>query len=626
MKGVLRSGLYAILFLLCATIVIFQSTKPGYLKKILSVKNKPVEISYSEFARKVDEGVIRRIVIEKNEDNPDIGALGISEKGDKFKTKLHPIVYEDLMARLKNKGVEIEFSVGADRFWGLKPDTWTFLLFYGLIAVVCIIVFMRLMGKQVGNVSDHFRGFQKSPAKLYKPGETSVCFDDVAGVEEVKAELMEIIEFLKNPEKFLRLGAKIPKGVLLIGPPGVGKTLLARVVAKEANVPFFSISGSDFVEMFVGVGAGRVRDLFKSTDGLGKCIIFIDEIDAVGKHRQTATIQDEREQTLNQLLVEMDGFDERPGVIMIGATNRPELIDKALIRPGRFDRKITVPIPRVSGREEILRVHTKNKPLSGVNLGDIAKGTSGFVGADLANLANEAAICAARHNKKEITKEDFWEAKDRILLGLHVKSAVRSTDEVRLAACHEAGHAFLGAVLKHAEVIEKATILSRGYTGGAVFTLTDESSMPTREKLVAELVVFMGGRIAEKLVLGTATPGVENDLERANEIIRHMVCKWGMSELGPINLSLGQKTSLSEGRVVTDGEDMVSEELKQKIEAQEEKIRKRVEEKGKSLLSENAPLHKKIMDLLIEKETIDGSEIYEIVGEKRQSIDFNIST
>lgn len=622
MKKVLRPALLAILFLSLAAVVIFFSAKPGSLKSIFGETVKPSEITYSEFLRKIDEGVIRRVVIEKADDGGEDEALGVGDKKEEFKTKIHPIAYEDLMARLKNKGVEISFSKQPLGFWGIKIDTWMYLLISVITTAAVIFIILRVINKQVDGVNNHVHGFQKSPAKLYKPGETSVGFDDVAGIDEVKAELKEIIEFLKNPEKFLCLGAKIPKGVLLIGPPGVGKTLLARIVAKEANVPFFSISGSDFVEMFVGVGAGRVRDLFKSTDGLGKCIIFIDEIDAVGKHRQAATIQDEREQTLNQLLVEMDGFDERPGIIMIGATNRPELIDKALIRPGRFDRKITVPIPRVSGREDILKVHTKNKPLSGVDLGDIARATSGFVGADLANLANEAAICAARNNRKEITKEDFWEAKDRILLGPHVKSAVRSAEEVRIAACHEAGHALLAAVLKHAEIIEKATILSRGFTGGAVFTLSDESSMPTKEKLIAELVVLMGGRMAERLVLNTATPGAENDIERANEFIRNMVCKWGMSDLGPINLSLGQKTSLSEGRMGAASEDMVSEDMKQRIELQEKEIRNRIEEKSKNLLEQHKDTHEKIMKLLIEKETIDGSEIYEIVGEKRNSVEF----
>ena len=457
--------------------------------------------------------------------------------------------------------------------------------------------------------------FGKSRAKLYDD-KVRITFADVAGADESKQELQEVVEFLKSPKKFNDLGARIPKGVLLFGPPGTGKTLLAKAVAGEAGVPFFSISGSDFVEMFVGVGASRVRDLFEQAKKNSPCIIFIDEIDAVGRQRGAGLGggHDEREQTLNQLLVEMDGFGANEGIIMIAATNRPDILDPALLRPGRFDRQIVVDRPDVKGREAILKVHTKGKPVdSNVNLEIIARRTSGFTGADLSNLVNEAALLSARRNKRTIEMNAMEESVERVVAGPERKSKVISAHERKLTAYHEAGHALLGMFLPHADPVHKVSIIPRGRAGGYTLMLPKEDRYyATRSQLLDQLKVFLGGRVAEALVLKEISTGAQNDLERCTELARKMICEFGMSEkLGPLTFGRRQEQVFL-GRDIGRDKDY-SEEVAYEIDKE---VRSFVEEayaKTQELLSNNMDKLHKVAEVLLEKETIDGEEIQQII-------------
>jgi cell division protease FtsH len=445
-----------------------------------------------------------------------------------------------------------------------------------------------------------------------------VTFKDVAGVDEAKEELKEIIEFLREAQKFQKLGGRIPKGVLLVGPPGTGKTLLARAVAGEANVPFFSISGSDFVEMFVGVGASRVRDLFEQGKKNAPCIIFIDEIDAVGRHRGAGLGggHDEREQTLNQLLVEMDGFESNDGVILIAATNRPDVLDPALLRPGRFDRRVVVSRPDVRGREEILRVHTRKIPLNDdVNLAVLARGTPGFSGADLANMVNEAALVAARQNRKTVLMWDFEQAKDKVLMGAERKSMLLSDEEKKVTAYHEAGHALVAAMREHSDPLHKVTIIPRGMALGVTMQLpVDDKHTYTRDYLETRLAIMMGGRVAEELFLHTMTTGAGNDIEQASDLARKMVCEFGMSTLGP--MTFGKKEEqIFLGREISQHRDF-SEETARKID---QEVRRFVDEGYQSatnILKGNGPALEKIAAALLEREVLDAGEVEMLIEGK----------
>jgi cell division protease FtsH len=459
--------------------------------------------------------------------------------------------------------------------------------------------------------------FGKSRARLLTEKQNKVTFADVAGVEEAKEELQEIIEFLKEPQKFQKLGGRIPKGVLLMGPPGTGKTLLARAIAGEANVPFFSISGSDFVEMFVGVGASRVRDLFEQGKKHAPCIIFMDEIDAVGRHRGAGLGggHDEREQTLNQLLVEMDGFESNEGVILIAATNRPDVLDPALLRPGRFDRQVVVARPDVRGREAILKVHTRKIPLAtDVELQVIARGTPGFSGADLANLVNEAALLAARQNKKYVDMVDFESAKDKVLMGVERRSIVISPEEKRVTAYHEAGHALVAKLQPGADPIHKVTIIPRGRALGVTQQLPiDEKHNWSREYLLSNIIILMGGRVAEELVIGSITTGAGSDIERATDLARRMVCEWGMSEtMGP--LTFGKKEEMIFlGREIAQHQDY-SEQTAVEIDREVRRMVMECYERAKELVKSRLEALHALAAALLEREVLDGREVDAIVS------------
>jgi cell division protease FtsH len=486
--------------------------------------------------------------------------------------------------------------------------TWAPLLF-----IIAIWIFMLRQMQSGGNKA---LSFGKSRAKLLNNQQKRVTFKDVAGVEEAKEELQEIIEFLKEPQKFQKLGGRIPKGVLMMGPPGTGKTLLARAIAGEANVPFFSISGSDFVEMFVGVGASRVRDLFEQGKKNAPCIIFIDEIDAVGRHRGAGLGggHDEREQTLNQLLVEMDGFESNDGVILIASTNRPDVLDPALLRPGRFDRRVVVSRPDVRGREGILKVHTRKIPLGeDVDISVIARGTPGFTGADLANLVNEAALNAARYNKKLVAMGDFELAKDKVLMGAERKSMVISNEEKRVTAYHEAGHTLVGLKVPNADPVHKVTIIPRGMALGVTQQLPEgDRHNYSQEYLLGQISILMGGRIAEDSFLGSITTGASNDIERATELARAMVCEYGMSEMGP--LTFGKKEEqIFLGREIAQHRDF-SEDTAIKIDQEVKKIVTAQYERAKAIIEENRETMIRLAECLLERESLDGVEIRRIVA------------
>jgi cell division protease FtsH len=500
-----------------------------------------------------------------------------------------------------------EETAGNSMIWGVLLS-WAPILF-----IIGIWIFMLRQMQSGGNKA---LSFGKSRAKLLNNQQKRVTFKDVAGVEEAKEELQEIIEFLKEPQKFQKLGGRIPKGVLMMGPPGTGKTLLARAIAGEANVPFFSISGSDFVEMFVGVGASRVRDLFEQGKKNAPCIIFIDEIDAVGRHRGAGLGggHDGREQTLNQLLVEMDGFESNDGVILIASTNRPDVLDPALLRPGRFDRRVVVSRPDVRGREGILKVHTRKIPLGeDVDISVIARGTPGFTGADLANLVNEAALNAARYNKKLVAMPDFELAKDKVLMGAERKSMVISNEEKRITAYHEAGHTLVGLKVPNADPVHKVTIIPRGMALGVTQQLPEgDRHNYSKEYLLGQIAILMGGRIAEDTFLGSITTGASNDIERATELARAMVCEYGMSELGP--LTFGKKEEqIFLGREIAQHRDF-SEDTAIKIDQEVKKIISDQYERAKRIIEENRDTMVRLSETLLERESLDGVQIRRIVA------------
>jgi len=558
-------------------------------------------IIFSDFLNMVNNGEVIAVTIQGNR------IQGTTTSGTQFKT--YSPDYPDLVKLLQGKGVKITAKPPQESpLWQSILISW----FPMLLLIAVWIFFMRQM--QVGG--GKALSFGKSRAKILSESKKKVTFKDVAGIEEAKEELQEIIEFLKDPKKFTRLGGRIPKGVLLMGAPGTGKTLLAKAIAGEANVPFFSISGSDFVEMFVGVGASRVRDLFVQGKKNAPCIIFIDEIDAVGRHRGAGLGggHDEREQTLNQLLVEMDGFESSDGVILISATNRPDVLDPALMRPGRFDRQIVVPVPDVRGREEILKVHTRKTPLSEeVDLSIIARGTPGFTGADLENLVNEAALLAARKGKDKVGMDDFEEAKDKVLMGVERKSMIISEDEKRNTAYHEAGHTLVAKLLPGTDPIHKVTIIPRGRALGLTQQLPiDEKHTYSKDYLMNNITVLMGGRVAEELIFQHTTTGAGNDIERATELARKMVCEWGMSErLGP--LAFGKKEEqIFLGREIAQHKDY-SEKTAIEIDEEITSIVTQCYERSKKLLSENIDILKRLAETLLEKEVLDGDQIDRIV-------------
>jgi cell division protease FtsH len=552
---------------------------------------------FSDFMSAVDSGQVANVTITGNE------ITGVNKGNENFRTYA-PAQYEGLANRLIDRGVVVTAKEPTNSPWAALLYSWAPIL----LMIGFWIFFMRQM-QSGGNKA---LSFGKSKAKLSSSAQKKVTFKDVAGVDEAKDELQEIIEFLREPQKFQKLGGRIPKGVLLMGPPGTGKTLLARAVAGEANVPFFSISGSDFVEMFVGVGASRVRDLFEQGKKNAPCIVFIDEIDAVGRHRGAGLGggHDEREQTLNQLLVEMDGFESNEGVILVAATNRPDVLDPALLRPGRFDRRIVVNRPDVKGREGILAVHTKKIPLSDdVDIAILARGSSGFSGADLANLVNEAALNAARYNQKVVRMLDFEFAKDKVLMGAERRSMIISESEKRVTAIHEAGHALLTVMLPHADPIHKVTIIPRGMALGLTQQLPiDEKHNYSREYLEDQIAILLGGRIAEQITIGSVTTGAGNDLERATDLARRMVCEWGMSNaMGP--LTFGKKEEqIFLGREIAQHQDY-SEDTALRIDQEVKRFVTENYTRAQDLLVQHKQKLLDMADALLARETLDADQV-----------------
>jgi cell division protease FtsH len=565
-----------------------------------------VELTFSKMMEDVEAGRVSKVTITGNEIVGEYSQPGPDGQPKRFVT--FAPAYDDLVKDLRRYNVAIEARKPRESTYLV-----TFLSWLPMLALIGIWIFFMRQMQSGGNKA---LSFGKSKARLSSSQAKKVTFKDVAGVDEAKEELGEIIEFLKEPQKFQKLGGKIPKGVLLMGPPGTGKTLLARAISGEANVPFFSISGSDFVEMFVGVGASRVRDLFEQGKKNAPCIIFIDEIDAVGRHRGAGLGggHDEREQTLNQLLVEMDGFESNEGVILIAATNRPDVLDPALLRPGRFDRRVVVPRPDVKGREEILKVHSRKIPLADdVSLEVLARATPGFSGADLANLVNEAALAAARINKKVVFMEDFEEAKDKVLMGTERRSLIISEQEKRLTAYHEAGHALVAAFMPHADPIHKVTIIPRGMALGVTQQLPiDDRHNYTREYLESTLSVMMGGRVSEKLFMGVLTTGAGDDLNKATEMVRKMVCEWGMSDkLGP--LTFGKKEEqIFLGREIAQHKDY-SESTAILIDEELKRLANEAYQRAEGLIGANREALVRIAEALLEYEVLDGEEVTALI-------------
>ena len=559
------------------------------------------EVIFSDFMAKLDKGDFEKVIIKGNH------ISGVLK--DKTRIRTYSADYPDFVKVLREKDVQIEVKPPDESPWYI-----TFLVTWGPFILFLGLWFFLMRQMQIGG--NKALSFGKSRARMLTEERKKVTFSDVAGCDEAKEEVLEIIEFLKDPRKFQKLGGRIPKGVLVVGPPGTGKTLLAKAIAGEAGVPFFSISGSDFVEMFVGVGASRVRDLFEQGKKHAPCIIFIDEIDAVGRLRGAGLGggHDEREQTLNQLLVEMDGFDTTEGVILVAATNRPDVLDPALLRPGRFDRQVVVNRPDLKGRSEILKVHTKKVPIAtNVELEKIARGTPGFSGADLENLVNEAALWAARQNKKEVENIDFEMAKDKVMMGAERKSMMLTEEEKRVTAYHEAGHALMAKMLPGTDPVHKVTIIPRGRALGVTMQLpTDDRHNYSKEFLYNTLAILMGGRVAEELVFKHVTTGAGNDLERATDLARKMVCEWGMSEkLGP--LTFGQKEdSVFLGRDFSTKRD-VSDQVALEIDLEIKRFVTENYERAKRVLTEQMTSLKALAEALLEKEVLDAPEIDQIL-------------
>jgi len=584
-----------------------------FSQKFTLDERNELAINYSKFKAHLENKEIKKAFIEDKEFHGELHAESVDQEKQvsylRFKTTLPEAPDDETAGKWSREyDVVLEFKAISNEWWNYVFQLLPWILF----GVFWIFILRRMQG---GGTKGIF-SFGKSRAKLLTENQSKVTFDDVAGADEAKQELREIIDFLKDPDKFQKLGGKIPKGALLLGPPGTGKTLLAKAVAGEAGVPFFSMSGADFVEMFVGVGASRVRDLFEQGKKSAPCIIFIDEIDAVGRHRGAGLGggHDEREQTLNQLLVEMDGFESNEGVILIAATNRPDVLDHALLRPGRFDRQIVVDRPDVRGREGILKVHTKNVPLSeSVTLDVIAKGTPGFSGADLANLVNEAALLAARHNKKVVEMYDFEYAKDKVMMGTERKSMIITEEEKRVTAYHEAGHVIVTTYVPKSDPVHKVTIIPRGRALGLMTSLPDEKHNYSQTYLESRIATALGGRVAEKLVMNELTFGSANDLEKAAEIARKMVCEWGMSEkLGP--LTFGKKEEeIFLGREIAQHRDY-SERTAQIIDEEVTLIVEKAEKLAHDILKKYMDQLHALAAALLEREVLDGAEIGKILN------------
>jgi cell division protease FtsH len=570
------------------------------------------DLSYDDALTRIRNRDIAEVLIKQD-------SLELTDKNkEKFYTKLDAsdASRDILLGTINDINKENPSSIKTN----LEPASsgYVWLVMINALPFLLLIGFLAFTLRQMQAGGNKALSFGKSRAKLLNNQQKRVTFKDVAGVEEAKEELQEIIEFLKDPQKFQKLGGKIPKGVLMVGPPGTGKTLLAKAVAGEANVPFFSISGSDFVEMFVGVGASRVRDLFEQGKKNAPCIIFIDEIDAVGRHRGAGLGggHDEREQTLNQLLVEMDGFESNDGVILMASTNRPDVLDPALLRPGRFDRRVVVGRPDVRGREGILKVHTRKIPLDeNVEINVIARGTPGFTGADLANIVNEAALNAARYNKKVVTMSDFEIAKDKVLMGAERKSMVLSDEEKRLTAYHEAGHTLVGLKVPSADPVHKVSIIPRGMALGVTQQLPEgDRHSYTKQHLLSQIAILMGGRLAEEIYLGAeqVTTGASNDIERATELARAMVCEYGMSDLGPS--TFGKKEEqIFLGREISQHRDY-SEDTAIKIDQEVKKIIAGQYEAARKIIKDNGEAMERLAEALLEHETLDGVQIRRVVA------------
>ena len=603
MNSFLRNvGFYLLVIFVAITAYDYFSIKP---------QNAIEETSYSQFLQRVENDEVEKVVLTKN-------AIKATKKdGKEFTTTApdFPIGDETLVGKLEAKGVEIVAQ-------NPKEPAWWMTLLSSLLPILILVGFWFFIMNQTQGSGSRVMSFGKSRAKMSSGDKVQVKFSDVAGADEAKEELQEVVEFLKHPKKFNDLGARIPKGVLLFGPPGTGKTLLAKAVAGEAGVAFFSISGSDFVEMFVGVGASRVRDLFATAKKNSPCIIFIDEIDAVGRQRGAGISggHDEREQTLNQLLVEMDGFAANEGIIIIAATNRPDILDHALLRPGRFDRQIVVDKPDVTGRIAILKVHSKGKPIGrDVDLDVLARRTPGFTGADLANLVNEAALLAARRDKHEINMTEMEESIERVMAGPERKSKVMSEDEKKLTAYHEGGHALVGMMLKHADPVHKVTIIPRGRAGGYTLMLPKEDrSYATRSELLDRLKVAMGGRVAEEIVLNEISTGASQDIQQASKIVRSMIMQYGMSDvLGPVAYGSDQVQ-----QYFGQNQRNYSEEVASEIDKEVHKYLEAAYKACKIIITEHRHELDLIAQALLDKETLTAAELKAIVfGEPKENKD-----
>ena len=587
-----------------------------WLARFLYTESSPVSrMSYSGFLKMLreDSSMIAEVALK------DDGTVKVSTKDGRIYEIYAPWVLNDsnLINEISNKGIRIygEKSVNS--------SVWVNILGTLIPTFLIIFIWIFVMRAVAGRNNQAFT-FTRSKARMYKPGEKRVTFDDVGGADEAIEELREVVEFLKNPSKFNKLGARMPKGILLVGPPGTGKTLLARAVAGEANVPFFHISGSDFVELFVGVGAARVRDLFNQAKANAPCIIFIDEIDAVGRHRGAGLGggHDEREQTLNQLLVEMDGFDVREGIIVMAATNRPDILDPALLRPGRFDKKVVVDPPDLRGRMKILKIHIKGKPISeDVNIEILAKRTPGFVGADLENLVNEAALLAAREGRSKITMKDFEEAIDRVIAGPARKSRVISPREKKIIAYHEVGHAIVATILPNADLVHRISIIPRGYKalGYTLQLPVEDKYLVTKNEILDKITALLGGRAAEEIVFGEITSGAANDIEKATEMARTMVCELGMSDkLGPLAWGKNEQEVFL-GKEITRLKNY-SEEVASQIDEEVKRIVSECYERAKEILIKYRKQMEDIVELLLEKETLEGEELRKILEEELEEV------
>jgi cell division protease FtsH len=580
--------------LICVAVLLWVVVQTGKSKQ-------EAQLTFTQFLAQVEAGKVKKVTISGGE------VRGEYKDEQTGLRAVIPTNYPDIYGLLREKNVDVDIKeANSGTLVSLIINAVPFVLLFG---------FWIFMMRQMQSGGNKALSFGKSRARLHSSQHKKVTFKDVAGVEEAKEELQEIIEFLREPQRFQKLGGRIPKGVLLIGAPGTGKTLLARAIAGEASVPFFSISGSDFVEMFVGVGASRVRDLFEQGKKNAPCIIFIDEIDAVGRHRGAGLGggHDEREQTLNQLLVEMDGFESNEGVILMAATNRPDVLDPALLRPGRFDRRVVVNRPDIKGREAILVVHTKKVPLADdVDLSVIARGSPGFAGADLANLVNEAALVGARQNRKVVTMYDFELAKDKVLMGVERKSLIISEEDKRNTAYHEAGHALVAAIIPDADPVHKVTIIPRGMALGITMQLPiDDKHSYSKEYLEARLSILMAGRIAEETFMNHLTTGAGKDIEQATDLARKMVCEWGMSEMGP--LSFGKKEEqIFLGREIAQHRDY-SEDTAIKIDAHVRKLVEAGYRRSMQIIGEHSDALVRIAEALLEREVLDGSEIKQLI-------------